>query len=191
MGSPKVSLPTLMTLIGVPSTLSAVLFLSSSSPASELVITSNMKKVVKDTNVKDFIVCFWNDKKKQQLLNCENVPIIQFFYMIHFLVWIWEGHIEYILLQLRFTFLKFNVFEKATKIWNNLPFFWRYLHTVVCAKKFGQLLFQDSGKTIHSAEKKNTSYKRAGFFTEMKQKKKFKMADLENSQLPPHTNLFC
>ena len=63
MGSPKVSLPTLMTLIGVPSTLSAVLFLSSSS-ASELVITSNMKKVVKDINVKDFIVCFWNNKKK-------------------------------------------------------------------------------------------------------------------------------
>ena len=33
------------------------------------------------------------------------------------------------------------------------------------------LNIQDSGKTIHSAEKNNTSYKRAGFFTEMKQKK--------------------
>ena len=68
MGSLKVSLPTLMTLIGVPSTLSAVLFLSSSL-ASELVITSNMKKVVKDINVKDFIVCFWNNKK-EILVSC-------------------------------------------------------------------------------------------------------------------------
>ena len=57
-----------------------------------------------------------------------------------------------------------------------------------CAKKFGQLLFQDSGKTIHSAEKNDTSYKWAGFFTDMKQKK-FKMADLENSKWPPQKNL--
>ena len=42
--------------------------------------------------------------------------------------------------------------------------------TVVCTKVW-QLLFQDSGKTIHSAEKNDTSYKRAAFFTEMKQKK--------------------
>ena len=45
------------------------------------------------------------------------------------------------------------------------------------------LLFQDSGQTIHSAEKNDTSYKWAGFFTDEKQKKiqngrlrKFKMA---------------
>ena len=39
-------------------------------------------------------------------------------------------------------------------------------------------------------QKKNyTSYKRAGFFTEMKQKKKFKMADLENSKWPPQKNI--
>ena len=57
----------------------------------------------------------------------------------------------------------------------------------VSTYKFGQLLFQDSGKTIHSAEKNDTSDKRAGFFTEVKQKKiqngrlkKFKMA--ANSQ---------
>ena len=39
-------------------------------------------------------------------------------------------------------------------------------------------------------QKKNvTSYKRAGFFTEMKQKK-FKMADLENSKWPPQKHSF-
>ena len=43
-------------------------------------------------------------------------------------------------------------------------------YTVVCIK-VRQLLFQDSGKTIHNAEKNDTSYKQAGFFTEMKQKK--------------------
>ena len=43
-----------------------------------------------------------------------------------------------------------------------------------CALKFGQLLFQDSGKTIHSAEKNDTSYKWAGFFTDKKQKKNSK-----------------
>ena len=51
-----------------------------------------------------------------------------------------------------------------------------------------KLLFQDSGKTIHSAEKDNTSFKRATFFTEMKQKK-IKMADLENSKWLPQKNL--
>ena len=52
-----------------------------------------------------------------------------------------------------------------------------------CALKLEQLLFQDSENTIHIAEKNVTSYKRAGLFTEMKQKKiqngrlrKFKMA---------------
>ena len=42
--------------------------------------------------------------------------------------------------------------------------------------------------TVHSAEKNVTSYKRAGFFTKMKQKN-FKMADLENSKWPPKKNL--
>ena len=51
-----------------------------------------------------------------------------------------------------------------------------------------QPLFQDSGKTIHSAEKNATSYERAGFFTEMKQKK-IKIADLKNSKWPPQKNL--
>ena len=40
-----------------------------------------------------------------------------------------------------------------------------------CAKELEWSLFQDSEETIHSAEKNDTSYKRAGFFTEMKQKK--------------------
>ena len=52
--------------------------------------------------------------------------------------------------------------------WQLGNFFWRLQ---LCALKFGQLLFQDSGKTMHGAEKNDTSYKRAGFFTEMKQKK--------------------
>ena len=58
---------------------------------------------------------------------------------------------------------------------------------------------QDSGKTIHSAEKNDTSYKRAGFFKEMKQKKnqngrlrKFKMAASKKSHFPapPILNIF-
>ena len=65
-----------------------------------------------------------------------------------------------------------------------------FCHTELqsCALKSATLLFQDSGKTIHSAEKNDTSYKWAGFFTDMKQKK-FKMADLENSKWPPQKNL--
>ena len=59
-----------------------------------------------------------------------------------------------------------------------------------CAKKFRQLLFQDSGKTIHCAEKNDTSYKRAGFFTEIKKKNQ----NLENSKThfpaPPILNIF-
>ena len=64
---------------------------------------------------------------------------------------------------------------------------------------YRQLLFQDSGKTIHSAEKNDTSYKRAGFFTEMKQKKiqdgrlrKFKMAASKKPHFPapPILNIF-
>ena len=58
----------------------------------------------------------------------------------------------------------------------------------------GQLLFQDSGKTIHSAEKNDASYKQAAIFTELNQKKKknqnhrlrkLKIADLENWKWPP------
>ena len=45
------------------------------------------------------------------------------------------------------------------------------------------MCIKDSGKTIHSAEKNDASYKRAAFFTEMKEKK-FKMADIENSKWP-------
>ena len=37
-----------------------------------------------------------------------------------------------------------------------------------CAKELERSLFQDSEETIHSAEENDTSYKRAGFFTEMK-----------------------
>ena len=54
-----------------------------------------------------------------------------------------------------------------------------------------KLLFQDSGISIHSAEKNVTPYKRAGFFTEMKQKKfqngrlkKFKMAASKKPHFP-------
>ena len=57
-----------------------------------------------------------------------------------------------------------------------------------CAKELEWSLFQDSGRTIHSAEKNDTSYKWAGFFTDMKQKK-IKMADLENSKWLPQKNL--
>ena len=60
-----------------------------------------------------------------------------------------------------------------------------------CAKELEWSLFQDSEETIHSAEKNDTSYKRAGFFTEMKQKiirygqlRKFKMA----ASKKPHEN---
>ena len=68
-----------------------------------------------------------------------------------------------------------------------------------CALKLEQLLSQDSGKTIHGAEKNVTLYKRAGFFTEMKQKKvqngrlkKFKMAASKKAHFPapPILNIF-
>ena len=68
-----------------------------------------------------------------------------------------------------------------------------------CAYQFGQPLFQDSEETIHSAEKSDTSYKQAGFFTEMKQKKfqngrlrKFKMAASKKPHFPapPILNIF-
>ena len=49
-------------------------------------------------------------------------------------------------------------------------------------------------KNIHSAEKNDTLYKRAAFFTEMKQKKKkkIKMADSKKThfQAPPIHNIF-
>ncbi len=64
-----------------------------------------------------------------------------------------------------------------------------------------QLLFQDSGKTIHGADAEinDTLYKRAAFSTEMKQKKfqngwlkKFKIADLKKTHFPgpPILNIF-
>ena len=62
-----------------------------------------------------------------------------------------------------------------------------------------KLLLQDSGKTIHSAEENVTLYKRAGIFTEMKQKKiqngrlrKFKMAASKKPHFPasPILNIF-
>ena len=68
-----------------------------------------------------------------------------------------------------------------------------------CAKELEWSLFQDSGRTIHSAEKNDTSYKRARFFTEMKQKKnqngrlrKFKMAASKKPRFPapPILNIF-
>ena len=68
-----------------------------------------------------------------------------------------------------------------------------------CALKLEQLLFQDSENTIHIAEKNVTSYKRAGLFTEMKQKKiqngrlrKFKMAASKKTHFPapPILNIF-
>ena len=68
-----------------------------------------------------------------------------------------------------------------------------------CAYQFGQPLFQDSEETIHSEEKNDTSYKRAGFFTDMKQKKiqngrlrKFKMAASKKPRFPapPILNIF-
>ena len=73
--------------------------------------------------------------------------------------------------------------EKSSKV---APLQTKFLQ--LCALKFGQLLIQDFGKTIHFAEKNHTSYKRAGFFTEMKQKK-FKMADLKNTKWSPQKNL--
>ena len=45
--------------------------------------------------------------------------------------------------------------------------------TFVCIKVRTGFFYQDSGKTIHSAEENDTSYQRAAFFTEMKQKKNF------------------
>ena len=68
-----------------------------------------------------------------------------------------------------------------------------------CAKELEWSLFQNSEETIHSAEKNDTSYKRAGFFTEMKQKKiqngrlrKFKMAASKKPRFPapPILNIF-
>ena len=68
-----------------------------------------------------------------------------------------------------------------------------------CAKELEWSLFQNSEETIHSAEKNDTSYKRAGFFTEMKQKKiqngrlrKFKMAASKKPHFPapPILNIF-
>ena len=56
--------------------------------------------------------------------------------------------------------------EKSSKV---APLQTKFLQS--CALKFGQLLIQDFGKTIRFAEKNHTSYKRAGFFTEMKKKK--------------------
>ena len=59
--------------------------------------------------------------------------------------------------------------------------------------------FQDPEETIHSAEENDTSYERAGFFTEMKQKKfqngrlrKFKMAASKKHRFPapPILNIF-
>ena len=54
--------------------------------------------------------------------------------------------------------------------------------------KSSDSFFSKIPETIHSAEKIDTSYKGARFFTEMKQKK-IKMADLENSKWPPQKNL--
>ena len=68
-----------------------------------------------------------------------------------------------------------------------------------CAKELEWSLFQDSGRTVHSAEKNDTSYKRARFFTEMKQKenqngrlRKFKMAASKKPRFPapPILNIF-
>ena len=60
-----------------------------------------------------------------------------------------------------------------------------------CAKELEWSLFQNSEETIHSAEKNDISYKRTGFFTEMKQKKiqngrlrKFKMAASKKPHFP-------
>ena len=84
--------------------------------------------------------------------------------------------------------------EKSSKV---APLQTKFLQ--LCALKFGQLLIQDFGKTIHFAEKNHTSYKRAGFFTEMKQKKiqngrlrKFKMAASKKTHFPapPILNIF-
>ena len=47
-------------------------------------------------------------------------------------------------------------------------------------KSSDRFFYQDSGKTTHSAEENDTSYKRAAFFLEMKQKK---------SKWPPQNNL--
>ena len=64
-------------------------------------------------------------------------------------------------------------------------------HVQSCALKFGQLLFQDSRKTIHSAEINDTLYERAASSAEMKQRKiqngrlkKFKMADSKKPHFP-------
>ena len=77
---------------------------------------------------------------------------------------------------------------------------WRCrLYIQSCAKELEWSLFQDSEETIHSAEKNDTAYKRAAFFTEVKQKKiqngrprKFKMAASKKPcfPAPPILNIF-
>ena len=74
----------------------------------------------------------------------------------------------------------------------------RIIGTVVCIL-VRTASFQDSEETIHSAEKNDASYKRAGFFTKMRQKKiqngrlrKFKMAASKKPHFPapPILNIF-
>ena len=66
--------------------------------------------------------------------------------------------------------------KSKVEILQNFVAFSEYMNLKLqsCALKFGQLPFQDYGKTIHSAEKIDTSYKMARFFTEMKQEKNSK-----------------
>jgi hypothetical protein len=69
--------------------------------------------------------------------------------------------------------------EKSSKV---APLQTKFLQS--CALKFRQLLIQDFGKTIHFAEKNHTSYKRAGFFTEMKKKKNSKWPPQKKTHFP-------
>ena len=88
--------------------------------------------------------------------------------------------------QSTFIVLTLNIFSTLDAIIHMLP-----SHIQWCALKFGQLLFQDSGKTIHGAEINDTLNERAAFSTEMRQKKiqngrlkKFKMADSKKPHFP-------
>ena len=65
--------------------------------------------------------------------------------------------------------LYFSIHIVCTEISIDVLTLWFY-RLQWCAQKSAALLFQDSGKTVHSAEKNDTSYERAAFFTDMKPK---------------------
>ena len=69
-----------------------------------------------------------------------------------------------------------------------LGYFFLFVVMYSCVHICSDSLFSKILKKPSIVQKHDTSYKRAGFFTEVKQKK-IKMAYLENSKWPPQKNL--